>query len=76
VARTQIRGKPHHVTQYAALRIADASFDLAQKLRAGDKYDPAQKKSQRPQPSPQQRQPFHLEPTSNSPSPTEFTLDR
>jgi hypothetical protein len=60
---------------YASGAKADASFDLAQKLGAGDKYDPAQKKPQRPQPSPQRRQPRHLDPTSNSPSPTEFTLD-
>jgi uncharacterized protein YegL len=63
--------------RYASGTKADASFDLAQKLGAGDAYDPAQKKPQRPQPSPQRHQPFHLDPTSNSPSPTstEFTLD-
>jgi hypothetical protein len=60
---------------YASGAKADASFDLAQKLGAGDKYDPAKKKPQRLKPSPQQRQRFHLDPMSNSPSPIEFTLD-
>jgi hypothetical protein len=61
--------------QYAAGAKADASFSLRQKLGAGDKYDPAQKKSQRSQRSPQQ-QPFHLDLTAHSPSKSEseFTL--
>jgi hypothetical protein len=74
-SRSAYASMSSNTRRYASGAKSDASFDLAQKLDAGDKYDPAQKKPQRPQPSTQQRQPFHLDPTPNSQNPSEFTLD-
>jgi uncharacterized protein YegL len=57
--------------QYAAGTKADASFDLAQKLGAGDAYDPAQKHPKRESQPPRQQQRFHLD---DAPETGEFSL--